>query len=217
VETELFEQLARITPPSLARSRTAATVVAVGLALLRLFDGFTLRRDISDLAPVELIGSRVSTSAIEAAMRDLVHARFPRPHRVTLAHGEQHEGGLLGLRIARENRPPLTRWLRDVELHAAFEARAVLTFLFATQEPLARRALVAQRVDHRPDSRSRRRCATSEILREHLLDDPDLKARTRARAHDPLSLAVGWERSEVPIKFLRAHRRGPGALANLLD
>jgi hypothetical protein len=58
VEAELFEQLTRIRAAVAGEVTDAAGVAAVRSALLRLFDGFTLRRDIPDRAHVELIDTR---------------------------------------------------------------------------------------------------------------------------------------------------------------
>lgn len=155
--------------------------------------------------------------AVKPAVRYLVNARFPRSRRVALAHRDEHQSRLRRLPVAGEDRSPLAGGLRDVELHAALEARSILAFLFAAPKPLARCALLAQSANYRLDGRPRCRRATCEVLREHPIDHPDLKARTRARAHDCLSLAVGGQRSEVSVEFLGAHRRGSRPLANLLD
>lgn len=58
VEADLFEHLARIRAAVAGEVTDAAGVAAVRSALLRLFDGFTLRRDIPDRAHVELIDTR---------------------------------------------------------------------------------------------------------------------------------------------------------------
>lgn len=58
MEAELFEQLTRIRAAVAGEVTDAAGVAAVRSALLRLFDGFTLRRDIPDRAHVELIDTR---------------------------------------------------------------------------------------------------------------------------------------------------------------
>lgn len=57
MEAELFEQLTRIRAAVAGEVTDAAGVAAVRSALLRLFDGFTLR-DIPDRAHVELIDTR---------------------------------------------------------------------------------------------------------------------------------------------------------------
>jgi hypothetical protein len=154
---------------------------------------------------------------VEPSMRELVHAPLPRLRRMALPHRDQHEGRFLGLLVTGEDCSPLAGGLRDVELHATPELRSIMTFGFAAQEPLAGSATVAQRRHHRLDRRPRCWRAASEVLRQHLIDHPDFKARTRARAHERLSLAVGGQRPEVPIEILGTHRRGPGPLADLLD
>jgi len=58
VETELLEQLVRIRAAVAGEVTDAAGVAAVRSALLRLFDGFVLHRDIPDRAHVELIDTR---------------------------------------------------------------------------------------------------------------------------------------------------------------
>jgi hypothetical protein len=70
VETELLEQLARIRAAGAGEITDAAGVAAVRSALLRLFDGFVLHRDVPEQAHVELIGEYwiepiVSQQAIE--------------------------------------------------------------------------------------------------------------------------------------------------------
>jgi hypothetical protein len=126
-------------------------------------------------------------------MGDLVHAQFPRSGRVALAHRDQHEGWPRGLLITGKDCSPLACGLWNVELHATLETRSILAFLFAAQKPLPRSAPVTQRGHHRLDRRSRCRRTTSEVLRKHLIDHPNLEARTRARAHNRLSLAVGGQ------------------------
>lgn len=150
-------------------------------------------------------------------MRDLVHTQLPRSRWVALAHCNQHESRLRSLLVTCKDRSPLTSRLRDVELYTTFEARSILAFLFAAQKPVTRRTLVAQLGHHRLDRRSCRRRTANEILREHLIDRPNFEARTRARAHSCLSLAVGRQRSEVPVEFLGTHRRGPRPLSDLLN
>ena len=150
-------------------------------------------------------------------MGNLIHARLPRSGRMALAYRDQRQGRLQRLSITGKDRSPLARGLRDVKLHATLEVRPVLAFFFAAKKPLARRAFVAERGHHRLDRRPRCWCTASEVLFEHLIDNPNLEARTGARAHDRLSLTVGGQRPEVAVEFLWTHRRGPGSLANLLD
>lgn len=71
-EAELVERLARIRAAVAGEITDAAGVAAVRSALLRLFDGFTLRRDIPDRAHVELIDTRwIEPRVSEKAVRRL--------------------------------------------------------------------------------------------------------------------------------------------------
>lgn len=117
-------------------------------------------------------------------MRDLVDARAPGPIGVPLTDGNQDQRRFRCLFIGSENRAPPTGGSRDVELHASTESGPVVAFLFTTQKPFARDAVAAHLFYDRFD-----RClsclrAARKVLREHLIDDANLEAQTRTRAHD---------------------------------
>lgn len=124
-------------------------------------------------------------------MGDLVNARPPRPFRMTFAHGEQNQYRPPRPDLGGKNGAPPPSRLGDVELHTATEASPIATVVFAAPQPLPRYPLGTKAGDHSFDRRPARRCAVCKILGEDLVDDPDLEARTRARAHRDLSLAVG--------------------------
>jgi hypothetical protein len=92
-----------------------------------------------------------------------------------------------------------------------------VTFLFAAPQPLEGHAIAPDLCDHWLDRGSRRPRATGKILIEDLVYHADFEARTRARTHCRLSLAVGWQRTEVPVEILAAHRSSLRSLADLLD
>src|SRR6478672_347211 len=154
---------------------------------------------------------------MEPAVCDLVHAWLPRLRWVTLANRHQYQSRLRSRFVTGKDRAPSAGGLGDIELHAALETRSILAFGFAAQKPLAWGAHVTQLSHHRLYCRSRCQRAADEVLLKHLIEYPNLKARTRARAHDRLPLAVGGQRSEVSVEVLGAHRGSPGPLADFFD
>src|SRR5918994_4484672 len=111
-------------------------------------------------------------------MRDLVDARLPWPLRMPLTDGEQYECWPRDLFICSKNCAPLTSRLRDVELHAAPESGAIVTFLFTTQKPFARNAVAAHLFYDRFDCCLPRLRAAGKILHEHLIEHSNFEAQT---------------------------------------
>jgi hypothetical protein len=122
---------------------------------------------------------------MKPAMSDLVDALPPGSVRVPLSQGDQDQSRLGSLLIGGKDGTPSTSRPREIQLDAASEARPVMTFRFAAQEPAKGRALVAELLYDRLDLRPPRVRAPSKVLDKDLFDDPDLEARNCARAQGP--------------------------------
>jgi hypothetical protein len=122
---------------------------------------------------------------MQPAVGDLIDAELPRLRRVPLTHRDQEQRRRLRSgHVDREDGSPAAVGLRDIELGAAAESRAVPSFGVAgtqsTDRYAVRRQIPNSPLDRLPRSLGR----VAEVLREDLFVYAEVEAQASCPAGD---------------------------------
>jgi hypothetical protein len=122
---------------------------------------------------------------MQPAVGDLIDAELPRPRRVPLTHREQEQGWRRRSgHVDREDSAPATVGLRDVELGAAAEPRAIAGFGVTWAQSTDRHAVRRQMRNRALDRLPRSLGGVAEVLREDLLVDAEIEAQASCPVGD---------------------------------
>ena len=122
---------------------------------------------------------------MQPAVSDLVDAELPRLRWVPLTHREQEQRWRRRSgHVDREDSAPATVGLRDVELGAAAEPRAIPGFGVTRAQSTDRDAVRRQMRDRPFDRLPRSLGRVTEVLRKALFVDAEVEARAPCPAGD---------------------------------
>jgi hypothetical protein len=122
---------------------------------------------------------------MQPAVGNLIDAELPRLRRVPLTHGEQEQGRRRRSgHVDGEDSSPATVGLRDVELGAAAEPRAIPGFGVTRAQSTDRDAVRRQMRDRPFDRLPRSLGRVTEVLRKALFVDAEVEARVSCPACD---------------------------------
>ena len=122
---------------------------------------------------------------MQPAVSHLVDAELPRLRWVPLTHREQEQGRHRRSGYAdREDSTPATVGLRDVELGAASEPRAIAGFGVTWTQSTDRHAVRGQARNRALDRLPRSLGRVTEVLRKALFVDAEVEARAPCPAGD---------------------------------